>query len=208
MTVSFCDAAGPRPALPCLVLREAELFAMAQDVLVEVVGRIRPEHRHIVLPPQFDPPADGAPVPLPVLVERLARDDARLPDLLAGRDPDGVAVTAADHPRLAVAARAAVLAVDDPDVVVPGHGDVRTFLLRAAVWRTFSAHDIAMHLGSRACPLTEEQARGLWEITQPAAAWWREQGIFREPLEPVPADVSWRDRFLMSAGRDPHALDH
>jgi hypothetical protein len=190
------------------VLREAELFVMAQDVLVEVVGRIRPEHRHIIVPPQFDPPADDSPVPLPVLVERLARDDARLPDLLAGRDPGDVTASASDHPRLADAARAAALKADDPDAVVPGDGDVRTFLLRAALWRTFSAHDIAMHLGSRACPLTEEQARGLWEITQPAAARWREQGVFRAPLEPLPADVSWRDRFLMSAGRDPHALDH
>ena len=196
------------PGLPCLVLREAELFVMAQDVLVEVVGRIRPEHRHTVVPPQFDAPADDAPVPLPALVERLARDDARLPDLLAGREPADVAVSASDHPRLADAARAAVLEVDDPDLVVPGHGDVRTFLLRGTIWRTFSAHDIAMHLGSQACPLTEEQARGLWEITQPVAGWWREQGVFRAPLEPVPADVSWRDRFLMSAGRDPHAPDH
>ncbi len=178
---------------------------MAQDVLVEVVGRIRPEHRHVVVPPQSD--ADGGPVPLPVLVERLARDDARLPDLLAGRAPGDVAVAAADHPRLAAAARAAVAEVDDPDLVVGGE-DVRTFLLRGTIRRTFAAHDIAMHLGSRACPLTEEQARGLWEVTQPAAAWWREQGVFRAPLEPVPADVSWRDRFLMSAGRDPHALDH
>ncbi len=192
------------------MLREAGLFVAAQDVLVEVVGRIRPEHRHIVVPPQFDAPADSAPVPLPVLVERLARDDARLPDLLAGRDPgDPPADAPAPDPRrCAAAARAAVLRVDDPDVVVPGHGDVGEFLLRGAIWRTFSAHDIAMHLGSRACPLTEEQARGLWEATQPAAARWRERGVFRAPLEPVPADVSWRDRFLMSAGRDPHPLVH
>lgn len=178
---------------------------MSQDVLVEVVGRIRPEHGHLVVPAQSAAP--DAPVPLPVLVERLARDDARLPDLLAGRDPDDFTVSASDHPRLADAARAAVAKVDDPAAVVAGEA-VGPFLLRAAIWRAFSAHDIAMHLGSRACPLTEEQARGLWEATQPAAARWRERGVFRAPLEPVPADVSWRDRFLMSAGRDPHPLVH
>jgi hypothetical protein len=189
------------------VIREAELFVMSQDVLVEVVGRIRPEHRHIVVPPQFHAPADDAPVPLPVLVERLARDDARLPDLLAGRDPGAPEVSASDHPRLAGAARAAVAEVDDPAAVVAGEG-VAEFLLRGAIWRAFSAHDIAVHLGSRACPLTEAQARGLYERTEPESARWRERGIFGEPLAPVPADVSWRDRFLLHAGRDPHPLVH
>ena len=46
----------------------------------------------------------------------------------------------------------------------------------------------------------------MWEGTIPAAEMWRSYGIYREPLEPVPDDVSWRDRYLMAAGRDPHPL--
>ena len=176
---------------------------MAQDVLVEVVGRIRPEHRHLVLPPLS---ADGERTPLPAYVDALAREDARLPALLAGRDPDasdpgsGFAETAA-------AACAAARAADDPAAPVPGGATVEEHLELLAVRRAFAAHDIAMHLGSRACPLTEELARGLWERTEPDVGRWRERSVFGPQFEPMPTDVSWRDRFLNTAGRDPHALD-
>ena len=83
---------------------------------------------------------------------------------------------------------------------------VRDYLAELTITRSFLAHEIAMHLGSRACPLTEELARGLCEVTGPAAARWRAAGFFREPM-PLPADVSWRDRFLLTAGRDPHPLE-
>lgn len=169
--------------------REAELFVMAEQVLVEVIGRIRPGDGATVLPPLF--PGHDGPAPIREAVARHARDDAALAGVEVGDDP------AADVPRLADAACAAAPTVTDRDE-----------LLRLTMARSFLAHDIAMHLGSRACPLTEELARGLWEATQPEADSWRTQGVFAEPLTPVPADVSWRDRFLMSAGRDPHALDH
>jgi hypothetical protein len=61
-----------------------------------------------------------------------------------------------------------------------------------------------MALGSRACPLPEHLARGLLEGTGPQAAQWRAAGYFREPLPYPPGHVSWRDRFLLTAGRDPH----
>ena len=51
------------------------------------------------------------------------------------------------------------------------------------------------------------QAKGMWEGTWPVAARWRELGLFGEPL-PLPDHVSWRDRFLLCAGRDPHPLVH
>ena len=76
--------------------------------------------------------------------------------------------------------------------------------VEAAALRSFLAHDVAMALGSRACPLPEEQARALFERMEPDAGRWRARGVFREPL-PLPAGhVSWRDRFLLLAGRDPH----
>lgn len=185
------------------MLRVAELFTTAQDVLVEVVGRIRPEHRHLVLPPLS---AGEEPSALPAYVDALAREDARLPALLAGHDP-GAPGPGPDFAETAAAACAAARAAADPAVVVPGGGTVEEHLELLAIRRAFAAHDIAMHLGSRACPLTEELARGLWERTEPDVERWRERGVFGPQFEPMPPDVSWRDRFLNTAGRDPHALD-
>jgi hypothetical protein len=86
-----------------------------------------------------------------------------------------------------------------------GELSTRDYLTWLTVARCFLVHDVAIHLGSRACPLTEELARGIWAATAPEAGTWRATGIFRAPL-PLPDDVSWRDRFLLSAGRDPHPL--
>ena len=107
------------------------------------------------------------------------------------------------------AACTAARKIDDGDAVVHADGrdlSTRDYLSELTITRSFLAHEIAMHLGSRACPLTEELARGLCETTGPAAARWRAAGFFREPM-PLPADVSWRDRFLLTTGRDPHPLE-
>ncbi len=192
------------------MIREAALFVMAEQVLVEVVGRIRPEHGAIVMPPPFDPPADARSRPLRPYVRALAQDDARLPELLAGGAPDPADSDPGPYPPIVEAACAAASEVTDGDAVVHADsGDVTTsdFLLRTTIARCFIANDIAMHLGSRACPLTEQLARGMWEGTEPRAAHWRLLGVFRDPL-PLPPHVSWRDRFMLTAGHDPHALDH
>jgi hypothetical protein len=77
-------------------------------------------------------------------------------------------------------------------------------LVEAAALRGFLAHDVAMALGSRACPLPEALARALLERMEPEEHRWRASGVFRDRL-PLPAGhVSWRDRFLALAGRDPH----
>jgi hypothetical protein len=202
------------------MIREAELFVMAEQVLEEVVGRIRGEQWDIVLPPLFDMPGADRPVVLRAGVNHYAYDDAWVPDMLAGRTMDEVGRDRFDgdllgsDPHGAVtgyvtAACAAAGEVTDGDALVHcSFGDVATrdYLWQLNIARSFLAHEIAMHLGSRACPLTEELARGMWEGTAPAAAYWRSMGVFREPL-PMPDDVSWRDRFLLSAGRDPHCLE-
>ena len=80
-------------------------------------------------------------------------------------------------------------------------------LLRATVARSLLAHYVAAYLGSTACPLPEELARPLWELTAPDAERWRGLGFFRDPM-PLPDNVSWRDRFLLTAGHLPHPLGH
>lgn len=199
------------------MIREAELFVMAQAILTEVVARIRPGRWTARLPPLLDVPGFDAPCSMRAAVTRLVREDAQLPDLLAGRTPvDPGGDLLGEDPHAAVvqhagAAADAARAVTDAGAPVhepTGDTTAGELLFRLALSRSFLAHDIAVQLGSRACPLTEELARGLCERTEPDAARWRERGMFREPLTPVPDDVSWRDRFLMAAGRDPHPWVH
>jgi hypothetical protein len=175
--------------------REAELFVAAEGMLVEVIGRIREDQWQIVLPPVLD--ADP-PATLREVVARHAAEDAAVPDLLAGRPPAEVDpdLSAADVPRLAEAASAAAREFGD--------GTAADHLWRLTMTRAFLAHDIAMALGSRACPLPEDLARGLLAETAPRAGHWRAAGFFREPLPFPPGHVSWRDQFLLTAGRDPH----
>ena len=199
------------------MIREAELFVMAEQVLVEVVGRICGEQWEIVLPPLLDRPGTDRPCTMRVAVHEYARDDACVPDLLAGRSAgehrfSGDLLGADPHRTVTELVEAACLAarkVDDGDVVAHCTGrdlTTREYLCELTITRAFLSHEIAMHLGSRACPLTEELAHGLCAATGPEAERWRAAGFFREPM-PLPADVSWRDRFLLTTGRDPHPLE-
>ncbi len=203
------------------MLQEAELFVMAEEMLVEVLGRIRPADRDIVLPPLFEELGVDQPARIWRVVQLYARDDAWVPDLLSGRTIDEVGRDRfdgdllGDDPqasitRIAGAAMAAAREVTDGDVIVhASHGDVstRTFLQRLTIARSLVAHYVATYLGSTACPLPEELARPLWEVTAPEADMWRALGFFRDPM-PLPEHVSWRDRFLLTAGHLPHPLGH
>jgi hypothetical protein len=203
------------------MLLEAELFVMAEEMLVEVLGRIRVADRDIVLPPLFQELGVDQPAPIWRVVQLYARDDAWVPDLLSGRTTDEVGRERfdgdllGDDPqasitRIAGAAIAAAREVTDGDVIVhAGYGDVptRTFLQRLTIARSLVAHYVATYLGSTACPLPEELACPLWEVTAPEAEMWRALGFFRDPM-PLPEHVSWRDRFLLTAGHLPHPLGH
>jgi hypothetical protein len=186
------------------MLREAELFVMAEQMLVEVVGRVRPQDEDIVLPPMF--PGASAPTPIRRAVEQYVHDDVALARALVG----GPVPAAGDVASASGAACAAAVQVDDGQAhVQTGEGvlAVRELLLQATMARSLLAHYLAAYLGSTACPLPEELARPLWELTAPEADRWRALGWFRDPM-PLPAHVSWRDRFLLTAGHLPHPLGH
>lgn len=203
------------------MLREAELFVFAEQVLVEVLGRIREHDLDIVLPPLSGIPGADRAVALSSVVEHYVHDDAGVADILAGGTTDEAKRTKLDREplgddrqatvvRTAEAASAAARQVSQGDAVVhAGYGDVSAgdYLLWLAVTRSLLAHYVASYLGSTACPLPEELARPLWELTEPHAESWRSRGIFRDPL-PVPEQASWRDTFLLSAGHEPHPLGH
>ena len=200
------------------MIPEAALFLKAEPMLVEVISRIRSDNWRIVVPPLFDMPGADKPTPMRPLVNHYAFDDAWVPDMLAGRSMDEVGRDKfdgdllGDDPhgsvaRISEAACAAASQVTDGDAIV--HCSFGDFAARDYFWqlniaRCFLAHEIAMALGSRACPLPEDLALGMYEGTAPVAEQWRSIGIFREPIPYPPGHVSWRDQFLLTAGRDPH----
>ena len=144
------------------MLTEAELLAMSEAMLIEVLGRIQP--------------VDG---------------DIELPQMWTGTGPMPMSHAPGLHQSWV-----------SPDPRAPA-----AELVRMTLERSLLAHYVAAYLGSTACPLPEELARPLWERTEPDAASWRERGYFRPPM-PLPDHVSWRDRFLLRAGHEPHPLGH
>lgn len=204
------------------MIREAELFLMAERELLGVLGRLRDHDWRVMLPPLLDVPGADEKVPVRRAVERYAREEAWIPDLLAGRTVDEVGADRFDGDLLSpapvdalrrlsdTACGAASQVADGGASVQPPTGEVTAaeYLLGLALVRAIVAHEIAVHVGT-VCPLTEELSQALWEATQTAdadAAAWRARGIFRDPILPLPPDVSRRDRFLQLAGRDPHPM--
>lgn len=182
------------------MLPEAELFVMAELMLVEVLGRIREPDEQVELPPMH--PGSPRPVTMAQAVQDHLREDRLVPELLGGPPPP----PDADVAQVAEAACAAARQVAEDGSSAQGL-TAREFLLRSTLTRAFLAHYVAAYLGSTACPLPEELARPLSELTGPQAARWRELGWFRAPM-PLPEHVSWRDRFLLDAGHEPHPLGH
>lgn len=179
------------------MLREAELFVQAEQMLQEVLGRVRPADADLPLPPVR---AGDRPTTMGEVGAVQAAEDAAVAADLGAPDPAGPDAGTWQGD----AASAAVTAVEDETLRVgSGQVPVRTYLQEAVMVRCFRAHDVAMGLGSRACPLPEDLARGIWELTHDDAEHWRAAGMWGTPM-PEPDHVSWRDRFLLAAGRDPH----
>lgn len=202
------------------MLVDAELFVFSDEVLVEVLGRIGEADLALVLPPLFDRPEYDQPTTLRAAFQVHLRSEAAAQQALCGQWRSGAApafddqLTASALQSLVVRAAAAVTqaalqAADARAVLATSEGplSVQDYLQRLTVIRCLVAHYVAALLGSTACPLPEELARPLWELTHPAAHTWRDLGLFRSPL-PLPAHVSWRDRFLLCAGHEQHPMGH
>jgi hypothetical protein len=118
------------------MIREAELFVMAEQVLVEVIGRIRHEHWRIVVPAMFDMPGADLALRMKPLVNHYAYDNSWVPDLLPGRTMEDVGKDrfdgdllgsdpAAAVSRISGLACAAAAEVTDGDAVVGAQLTVR-----------------------------------------------------------------------------------
>jgi hypothetical protein len=175
------------------MLPEAALFLEAERVLIEVLGRVRPTDEELLVPPVREGDRE---LSLRQVAVQVAEDDRQLARELGSVAGHGTAAWDG------LSAEQASAAARDAARSAPQAA--RTQLLQAAVARALTAHYVATAgLGSTACPLPEELARPLWALTEPDAEAWRASGWFRAPL-PLPPHVSWRDRFLRTAGHDPH----
>jgi len=197
------------------MIREAEVYLLADEAAVGVFGQIKGEQWASTIPPVFDMPGADQPVELRKMVNHFAYDDSWVPDMLAGRTMDEVGRETfdgdliGDDPhasltRIKDAAAAAARKVTDREAVVHcSYGDVPAwdYFWQLNIARTLGAHDVAAHLGVD-CPLTEELSRAMYEGTVESADMWRSFGIYREPV-PVADDASWRDRYLALTGRRP-----
>jgi hypothetical protein len=197
------------------MIREAEVFVRADEAVAGVFAQVRADQWLLVLPPVFDMPGADKPVTLREAVTHLARDDAWVPDMLAGRTMDEAGRCRFDgdllgedpgqgYARIARAATAAARQVTDPDAPVHcsyGDAPMDNYFWQLNIARCLTAHDVAGVIGVPS-PLTEELSRAMYEGTEPEADTWRQYGIYREKVR-VPASASWRDRFLALTGRTP-----
>ncbi|WP_181780967.1 hypothetical protein [Pseudonocardia pini] len=179
------------------MLRAAECLVEAERVWVQVLTGVGQDQWRLRVP---EVPEGPGPGPLEVLVRHHIARDLALAVELSGADPEPVEPLEPRRDLAAVAARAAEVVTR----AAAGATD-EDLLWRRAVAVAVAAHEVSVHRGS-VNPLTEDLARTLHDHTAKDHDRWRELGYFGEPLTPVPADVSWRDRFIMSAGRDPHPL--
>lgn len=198
-----------------MMIREAEVFLLADEAAVGVYRQISGEQWDALLPPLFDMPGADVALPLRKVINHHAYDDAWVPDMLAGRTMDEVGKDhfdgdlLGDDPagavtRIGTAASDAARQVTDREAAVRcSYGDVPTwdYFWQLNIARTLGAHDVAKQIGVD-CPLTEELCQAMYEGTEPSAEMWRSFGIYREQV-PVPDGASWRDRYLALTGRRP-----
>lgn len=164
----------------------------------EMLGRVRAEDGNIRLPAAIALPGGDGAVTINGAIERYVCDDDEVPTVLNGDLPDEHRRGPRDPElqttvvRVAEAACSAAGQVTKADTLLRtrnGALPARDYLLRLTVSRSLLAHYVAAYLGSTACPLPEELARPLWELTASDAAAWRRRGVFRDPL-PIPEHAS------------------
>ncbi|HEX4251187.1 MAG TPA: hypothetical protein VH008_25210 [Pseudonocardia sp.] len=102
-------------------------------------------------------------------------------------------------------ARAAALALDDPDRPVHlsfgalGDFSARDYLQQIITYRAMQAWDLSGALGLTD-PLNDELVTGLTEMLVPVAEYWRSMGVFGPAVE-VPAGATPHRRLLALTGR-------
>lgn len=189
-------------------MQRKELFLVADAALRSVIDRITPD--------QLDLPAPAAwsRTPNPSLRSILAahaRDEAWVPDVLAGRTIEEVGEKwngdlLGDDPIVAYdalndATTAAVRAFDDDSLIAHlSYGDyaVSDFFEHTTYYRTFQAWDIAKLIGLP-FSLPPELVDGVWQVVEPQLEQLRAIHVFG-PEVAVPADADAETRLLGKTG--------
>ncbi len=195
-------------------MTEPEVFVLADRTLNAVVAQISDEQWEMPVPESF-PRRDRDSTPtLREIVTYHARDDAWVPDMLAGKTIDEAGADRFDgdllgeDPAYAFAALVdrACEAAERADLDRTVHCSFGDFPARGYFWqinyfRGLRAFDIAEAIGvdSR---LPDDLVEGLWEELSPHAEEWRAIGVF-PPAVPVPDGASLHDRLLGLTGRTP-----
>ena len=192
-------------------MTEQEVFILADQALKAVVDQIRDDEWGLAVPADM---TRNPGVTLRELIGYHARDDAWVPDVLAGRtieevgdDHDGDLL--GDHPKLNFASivETAVLAVRDFDdldrTVHLTYGDwpAREYLKHITSFRGLRVYDIAKLIGADTT-MPPGLVQGLWEVLSPQAEEWRKLGVYG-PAVPVSGDAPLQDRLLGLTGRQP-----
>jgi uncharacterized protein (TIGR03086 family) len=191
---------------------EQRAFAHAARALAAVVARIDGDEWEIEVPAELR--WRDAIRTLRDLVAHHARDDAWVPEVLAGRTLEEVGdrfdgdLLGNDAARsvagLAETAIAAVATADDlSGIVHVSYGDLTTgeYLLHTTIFRGFGAYDIARLIRVDDA-LPDALVRDLDALVAPRADALRALGVFG-PAIAVPADASAEARLLALTGRDP-----
>jgi uncharacterized protein (TIGR03086 family) len=193
-------------------VNQADVFALADGALRDLVERTTPEQWEVELPSGLRFREHHRTVL--DLVRHFAYDDSWVPDTLAGRTLEEVGdkydgdLLGADpkgsFARIVDTAIEAVRGFDDFDRTVHlmyGEYPARVYLDHIIVFRGFGTFDIAKLLGMDTT-LPDDLVRGLWEIIEPQADELREMGAFG-PRVVVKDDAPLQDRLLGLSGREP-----
>ena len=185
-------------------MKEPEVFVLADRTLNGAVVEISDD--------QWDrEPFAGSGRTLRQVVNEQAREDARVPEILAGRQPGPVDGDLLGHnPYRAFnelvdrACSAALDAGGDLDRTVHSpFGDIpaRAYLWQASTSRGLTAHDLTQAIGSDE-ELPDDLVRGLYEQVLEHGDEMRALG-FLPPAAPVPDDAPMLVVLLALCGRDP-----
>ncbi len=193
-------------------MREAEVFVLAEYGLKHVIDQIKDDQWSLEVPEGMK--WGGGVHSLRDLVSHHARDDAWVPDALAGKTMAEVGATydgdllgadpKASFTQIVETAVAAVQDFTDANKTVHlSYGDypAHQYLLHITIFRGLEAYDLAKFIGADT-KLPADLVQGLWDLILPHAGALREMGVFG-PEIPVPAEASLQDRLLGLTGRDP-----
>jgi len=190
-------------------VNEQQVFVLAERALRAVVEQIDADQWAQIVPDAWVRRPDAT---LRDVVNYHARDDAWVPDVLAGRTAaevgaryDGDLLGAdpvASFAAVSDTAIAAVQGFDEPDRVVHlSYGDypAREYLAHTTFFRGLRAYDLARFIGADTT-LPDELVRGLWDEIAPVAEEWRRLGVFGPEIAVGP-DATAQERLLGLVGR-------